>query len=61
MVHGKAGDEARIVLAEFLKGRKAGLRVLPPLLLYGEDGEYTEEAAGILGTGDRAGNGGAGE
>lgn len=61
MVHGKAGDEARIVLVEFLKGRKAGLRVLPPLLVYGEDGEYTEEAAGILGTGDRAGNGGLGE
>ncbi len=49
MVHGKLGAEAKIFLAELTKGRKVDLVVEPPLLIYGEDGEYAEEAEGILG------------
>ncbi len=49
MVHGRVGSDARIFLAELAKGRKAQLEVEPPLVIYGEDGVYTEEAEGILG------------
>lgn len=51
MVHGTLGAGARMFLAELTKGRKCELRVEPPLIVYGEDGDYTEEAEGILGVG----------
>jgi tRNA1Val (adenine37-N6)-methyltransferase len=49
MVHGTAGGEARMFLAELAKGRKGDLRVEPPLFVYNEDGGYTAETGGILG------------
>jgi tRNA1Val (adenine37-N6)-methyltransferase len=48
MVHGNAGAPARMVLLELVKGRKGDLEVLPPLFVYGDDGEYTEEVKSIL-------------
>jgi len=48
MVHGNAGAPARMVLLELVKGRRGELEVLPPLFVYGDDGEYTEEMNSIL-------------
>lgn len=48
MVHGHASACARMVLVELAKGSRAGLEVLPPLIVYGEDGEYSEEVKRIL-------------
>ena len=52
MVHGTFAAPARIFLAELAKGRKGATEVLPPLIVYGEDGEYTPEMRGILGMAD---------
>ena len=51
MVHGSTNAEARMFLVEMVKGRKGELKVLPPLFVYGGDGEYTEEMKGIFTTG----------
>lgn len=40
-VHPKKGREANIVLIEGTKGGRPGLTVLPPVMVYGEDGRYT--------------------
>jgi tRNA1Val (adenine37-N6)-methyltransferase len=52
MIHGTAGAEARIFLAELVKGGKSQLVVEPPLVLYREGRIYTDEAEGILGEGN---------
>ena len=48
MVHGNNSAPARMVLLEMVKGRKGDLEVLPPLFVYGEDGEYSGEMESIL-------------
>jgi tRNA1Val (adenine37-N6)-methyltransferase len=48
MVHGNAGAAARMVLLELVKGRRGDLEVLPPLFVYGSDGEYSVEMQRIL-------------
>jgi tRNA1Val (adenine37-N6)-methyltransferase len=48
MVHGNAGAAARMVLLELVKGRQGDLEVLPPLFVYGAEGEYSEEMQRIL-------------
>lgn len=49
LVHGNATAEGRMFLVELVKGRKSDLAVLPPLFVYAENGEYTQETAMILG------------
>lgn len=51
MVHGNKGAAARIFMAELAKGRKGATEVLPPLVIYGDDGEYTDEARRIVAEG----------
>jgi tRNA1Val (adenine37-N6)-methyltransferase len=51
MVHGNTAAEARMFLVEMVKGRKGELKILPPLFVYGEDGEYSEEMKRIFGKG----------
>jgi len=46
-VHGKTGFRAKMVLIEAVKGSGAALSVENPLIIYNEDGSYTEEAANI--------------
>lgn len=48
LVYPKAGKEANTLLIEGIKDGKPDLKVLPPLIVYGEDGEYTEEVWGLL-------------
>ena len=42
-VHSHAGDPASLLLVSGVRGGGKELRVLPPLILYGEDGGYTPE------------------
>ncbi len=44
-VHPREGEEANLVLTEFVKGAKAGTRIEKPLYLFGEKGN-TEEVKG---------------
>ncbi|QIZ68944.1 tRNA1(Val) (adenine(37)-N6)-methyltransferase [Geobacillus subterraneus] len=47
-VYPKAGKEANMILIEGMKDASPDLKVLPPLIVYGEDNEYTEETKRIL-------------
>lgn len=49
MVHGNSTAEARMFLVELVKGRKCDLAVLPPLFVYDDKGEYTQEMEMIFG------------
>jgi tRNA1Val (adenine37-N6)-methyltransferase len=49
MVHSKADKEANLVLVEGRKSGKPGLMVKPPLIIYNEDGGYTEAVNRIYG------------
>lgn len=49
MVHGNSAAEARMFLIELVKGRKCDLSVLPPLFVYDDHGEYTQESKMIFG------------
>ncbi len=46
-VHTKGGDPPVLVLISAVKGAESGLKVGPPLVIYAEDGKYTEETQGI--------------
>ena len=52
MVHGSAAAEARMFVVEMVKGRKGDVKVLPPLFVYDDHGEYGEEMREILRTAD---------
>ncbi|AJH80001.1 tRNA1(Val) (adenine(37)-N6)-methyltransferase [Heyndrickxia coagulans] len=47
-VYPKAGKEANTILVEGIKDGKPDLKILPPLFVYGQDGEYTEEVKELL-------------
>lgn len=51
LVEPKAGKEANIVLIEAVKGGGSFLKVLPTLIVYNEDGSYTDEVLRIYGKG----------
>lgn len=42
-VHPRAGMEANMVLVEGLRDGKPEMRIMPPLIVYNEQGEYCEE------------------
>ena len=44
----RAGQPARLILLQAIKGVPAGERVLPGLVLHGEAGGFTEAAEAIL-------------
>jgi len=48
MVHGRTDLPATIFLAELVKGRKGELTVMPPLVIYNDDGSYTHQAMQLL-------------
>ncbi|RJQ45022.1 MAG: tRNA1(Val) (adenine(37)-N6)-methyltransferase [Nitrospiraceae bacterium] len=47
-IHSKAGEEAKMVLIEAVKGSGTWLKVEPPLYLYEDNAEYTPELKNIL-------------
>ena len=46
-IHPRAGKAPNLVLVEFMKDGKPELKILDPLYVYGEDGNYTEELKAI--------------
>jgi tRNA1Val (adenine37-N6)-methyltransferase len=42
-VHSQLRSDAKLVLIEGIKGGHPGLKIGPPLIIYGEDSEYTPE------------------
>ncbi len=48
MVHSFLEAEASLILLEGVKGGKAGLAVLPPLVIYRRGKDYTDEVAAIV-------------
>jgi len=48
MVHSFQGAEASLLLVEGVKSGRAGVKILPPLVIYGEDKKFTDEAAAII-------------
>jgi tRNA1(Val) A37 N6-methylase TrmN6 len=47
-VYPKSGKEANAILIEGIKDGNPDLKILPPLIVYNEDGEYTKELHTIL-------------
>lgn len=48
-IHPKADREANMVLLEGIRsGKPAGMRILPPLVVYGADGQYGDEVQHLL-------------
>ena len=48
MVHSFTESEASLILLEGVKGGKAGLAVLPPLVIYRQAKQYTDEVTAII-------------
>lgn len=42
-IHSNARSEAKLVLVEGTKGGNPGLKIAPPLILYQDNGDYTDE------------------
>lgn len=51
MVHSFQDAEASLLLVEGAKGGRAGLKVLPPLVIYDRRRQYSEEVATIIASG----------
>ena len=47
-VYPKVDKSANTILLEGIRDGKSGLKVLPPLFIYEEDGNYTEHARNII-------------
>jgi tRNA1(Val) A37 N6-methylase TrmN6 len=48
LVHSLAGSEAALVLAEGVKSGGSEMKILPPLIVYDKEREYTPEMSAIL-------------
>jgi tRNA1Val (adenine37-N6)-methyltransferase len=53
-IHARRGAQARMILAEAVKGSRPGLKILPPIYIYEEDGTYTREVLAMY-QGERKG------
>lgn len=49
LVHPAADKDANLVLIESVKGGRTQMQVMPPLVVYGDDGRYTQEIYRIYG------------
>lgn len=50
LIHSKQGKNANIVVLEAIKGGGPGLVCHPPLFIYNEDGQYTEQFREVYGS-----------
>ena len=41
-IHSTPRSEAKLILIEGIKGGNPGLKIRPPLIIYNENGEYTD-------------------
>ena len=46
-IHPRANKAPNLVLVEFVKDGRPELKILDPLYVYGEDGNYTEELRAV--------------
>jgi tRNA1Val (adenine37-N6)-methyltransferase len=42
-IHSEPGSEAKLILVEGIKGGNPGLKIAPPLVVYKQNGDYTDE------------------
>jgi tRNA1Val (adenine37-N6)-methyltransferase len=49
MIHGTGQAVAKMFLVELAKGRRGDVEIEPPLIVYGPQGEYSDEVARIIG------------
>lgn len=49
MIYSRRDTGAKLALVEGMKGGRPGLSVAPALMIYQDDGRYTDEAAGMFG------------
>jgi len=42
-IHSNPGSEAKLILVEGIKGGNPGLKIAPPLIVYDQKGDYTDE------------------
>ena len=42
-IHGNSRSDAKLILIEGIKGGNPGLKIIPPLMVYDENGDYTDE------------------
>lgn len=49
MIHSGWDTEAKLILVEGVKGGGVGIKIAPPLIIYRQDGSYTEEVQKICG------------
>jgi tRNA1(Val) A37 N6-methylase TrmN6 len=47
LIHPRKDQEANMLLVEGIRDGGKELKLLPPLIVYGEDGEYTNEVKAI--------------
>jgi tRNA1Val (adenine37-N6)-methyltransferase len=50
-VHSTASSDAKMLLIDAAKGARAGMKIEKPLIIYNEDGSYTDEMQGYYGCG----------
>ncbi len=55
MIHSSRASDARLILIEGVKGARPGIKIKPPLILYTQKGDCTNEAQRILKTTDDGG------
>ena len=48
MIHSRRDSEAKLILAEGIRGGRAGTKIGHPLIIYQDNGDYTEEVEGML-------------
>ncbi len=49
MIHSGQNTEAKLFLSEGIKGARPGMKVGPPLIIYRENGDYTDEVKQMMG------------
>ncbi len=42
-IHSQKNKEAKLILTQGVKGGKSGVKIAPPLIIYNDDGSYTQE------------------
>lgn len=51
MIHSGANTEAKLLLAKGVRGGRPGIKIAPPLIIYNEDGTYTDEVKKMFDSG----------
>lgn len=47
-IYSKSNSESKLVIVEGVKGGRAGAKIISPLVIYSDDGTYTDEVKGMF-------------